>query len=704
MKAFRHLLISLIFLSVILPSIPSAGEVDSTNNDRYIWLENVEGKDALDWVKKHDDATMNDFENDSNYLNFQKEAMEILNAKDRIPYGTFMGGYVYNFWQDDEHVRGILRKTTLDEYKKKDPKWETLLDIDKLNKDEGKSWVYKGSSGLPPDYSRCLIYLSQGGRDAVNIREFDCESKTFIKDGFFLPDAKSSATWYDSNTLIVGTDFGVGSLTTSEYPRIIKLWKRGTALSEAKTLLEGESGDVEAGGQVEFRPEEKVFYLNRNISFWESRNWIVDEKFEKLEIPIPADAEIQAFFKGYITILLYSDWLGFPEGSLIAIKLKDLKSDDLKSKVELIFGPDEKSTIRGVYATKDYLIVSILKNVRGKLIYYSLEGPEGNTKWTAGEINLPDFGSVGVISHNNFNNVLMVSFEDFLTPTKLYLMENPKAKPEEIKSLPAMFDASNLKTTQLEAKSKDGTVIPYFLISSTDAKMDGENPTLLYGYGGFRSAQTAYYSGINGKLWLERGGVYALANIRGGGEFGPRWHKAALLENRQRAFDDFIAIAEDLVARKITSPKRLGIMGGSNGGLLMGAAFTQRPDLFNAVVCQVPLLDMIRYTKLPPGASWMGEYGDPDSPDMRAYIEKYSPYQNLKTGVKYPEVLFETSTKDDRVHPGHARKMTAKMEELGNKVYFYENMEGGHGASADNSQRAKRLALEYAYLFKLLAK
>ncbi len=704
MKALR-ILSSIVFIFIVKPNTcPTAQDAIDTHDDPYIWLEEVEGERPLKWVTEHDKATMDDLGNDPNFLEFQNEALNILNSKDRIPYGTIKGEYVYNFWQDDQHVRGIIRRATLEEYQKKDPRWEILLDIDELNEKEGRSWVYKGTANLPPDYARCMIYFSEGGKDAIFVREFDYETKSFVGDGFYLPEAKSTVAWYDDDNLIVDTDFGPGSLTTSGYPRIAKLWKRGTPLSEAITLLEGEETDVSIYGYIEHRPEGKYVSVGRYISFWESTQWLLDENLEKREIPIPKDATIEAFFKGYIVVLLHSDWLDITQGSLIALKIDDLESDDLKSDIEVLFRPDEKSTIRSVHPTRDYIIVSLLENVIGKVRYFSLAGSSEKPEWTGGAINLPDFGSVKVRSYSAFDNRLMISFASFLIPSNLYIFSDPKETPRVIKSVPPMFDANNLKVSQLETLSKDGTVIPYFLVSAKDLETDGGNPTLLYGYGGFRNPQTPFYSATIGKLWLETGGVFALANIRGGGEFGPRWHKAALLENRQRAFDDFIAVAEDLINRKITSPDHLGIMGGSNGGLLVGAVLTQRPDLYNAVVCQVPLLDMLRYHKLPPGASWMAEFGDPDIPEMREYIARYSPYQNLKKGVDYPDVLFVTSTWDDRVHPGHARKMAARMEEFGNKVYYYEEMEGGHAASADNAQRAKRHALEYTYLQRMLSR
>ncbi len=699
----KRMIIALtVFLSFVAPANLLAQNPVGVHDDPYLWLEEVNGDSALEWVRTHNDATMEEFQSDSNFLRFQNEALAILNSKDRIPFGTYTGGYVYNFWQDDVHVKGILRRTTLNEYMNEDPPWEVLLDIDKLNAAEGKSWVFKGAECLPPENSRCMIALSSGGQDAVYYREYDFNEKSFVKDGFYVSEAKTSLAWYDYNTLVVGTDFGPGSLTASGYPRILKLWKRGTPLAEANTLLEGESSDVSVYGQVHFRPEGNLFLLGRSVSFWQSMKWLVDEKLKKVELPFPGDATISSPFKGFLIVHLHSDWLDIPEGAILAVKISDLQSNDLKSKIKVLYEPDATSTVTDVSATKDYIIVSILENVRGKALYFTLPDSLGTPEWTHGELSLPEMGSIQIRSADAFSNTVMIAFEDFITPPQLYLFTDPKATPRQIKSMPEMFDARNLNTTQLTATSEDGTVIPYFLVATKDLSMNGANPTLLYGYGGFRATEIPHYSGVLGKLWLENGGVYALANIRGGGEFGPKWHKAALLENRQKAFDDFIAVAEDLIKRKITSPRHLGIMGGSNGGLLMGVAFTQKPDLFNAVVCQVPLLDMLRYTKLPPGASWIGEYGDPDSADMRTYIEKYSPYQNLKSGTKYPQVLFVTSTRDDRVHPGHARKMAAKMEQMGSKIYYHEETTGGHGAATDNIQRAKRQALEYVYLMKML--
>lgn len=698
MNISKHL-VALLLASGSLLSVARASDTAAVA-DPYLWLEDRESDRSLEWVHAHDSVTLGALQADSHFAEFRSEVLAIVNAKDKIPFVTFQGPHVYNFWQDADHVRGILRRTTREDYANANPHWETVLDIDSLNRKEGASWVYKEMNALPPDYRLALIDLSDGGKDAVVMREFDLVKKEFVPGGFTLPEAKSIVSWYDENTLVVGTDYGPNSLTESGYPRIGKVWKRGTPLSAAETILEGKPSDVWAGAYTSIRPEGKTLVAGRALSFWESEYSILDSKSKRIPIPLPHDARIATFMKGYVVAELHSDWMDIPAGSVIAIKESDLEAADLKPKVEVLYQPDETSTVESVSATRDHLLIAILRNVKGAILCLSLADESG--PWTTTELDLPKTGSVAVDAVDDFSNDFFVTFKDYITPTKLLSFTDPTGKPTEVKSLPARFDATGLNVTQGQAKSKDGTSIPYFLVAQKDLKLDGSHPTLLYGYGGFRSSEVPFYSGSVGKLWLERGGVYVVANIRGGGEFGPRWHKAALLKNRQNAYDDFAAVAQDLIARGITTPAHLGIEGGSNGGLLVGVAFTQHPELFNAVVCQVPLLDMLRYTKLPPGASWVGEYGDPDSADMRAYLATYSPYQNVKAGVRYPEVLFETSTADDRVHPGHARKMTAKMEALGNKVYFYEETEGGHAASADLSFVAKRLAIEYTYLWEKL--
>ncbi len=698
----RKLLFLVPWIAITMWSTPVlAQQSDSTDNDPFIWLEEARSDSALNWVRAQDELTLAAFAGDSNYHDFQDTILQILNSKDRIPYGKLVGDEVYNFWQNETHVKGIIRKTPLESYITDNPQWETVLDIDKLSADEGKDYVYAEAIDLPPGKTRGIIALSIGGKDAAIYREFDYRTKSFVEDGFYLPEAKSDIAWYDSNTVLVGTDFGPGSMTTSGYPRIVKMWKRGTPLTEAKTILEGEETDTWVSGSVLFRPGEKVCLLRRHTDFWNSMDWILDSTGEKIRLPYPGDSYSNVF-KGRLLITLNSDWLGIPEGSLVALKIGDVKADDLKSKIEVVFSPDEKSVMTGMKVAKDYVIVNILDNVRSKSLYYWPEETDGTVIWKHGQLKLPDMGDISIKSSSPFSNKLMASYSDFLTPTKLFLFDEPSSDPREIKSLPECFPTGDLKVEQHFAVSKDGTEIPYFMVSRKDLKLDGSNPTLLYAYGGFRASELPYYSRTLGKIWFSRGGVYVLANIRGGGEFGPRWHKAGLLEKRQNVYDDFIAVAEDLCNRGVTSPAHLGIEGGSNGGLTVGVAMTERPDLFRAVLCEVPLLDMIRYTKIGAGASWIAEYGDPDIPEQRAFIEMYSPYQNLKKGVKYPEVFFMTSTADDRVGPAHARKMAARMEQMGYKPYFYEEMTGGHATGADNEQRARVIALEFAFLWRML--
>jgi len=662
------------------------------SKDPYLWLENIDGEKALNWVKAQNKKTLDVLQKQPLYSKIYNKILEIYNSKDRIAIPTFRDKYVYNFWKDAKNERGLWRRTTLKEYRKKNPKWESILDIDALSKKEHKKWVFKGASFLYPDYKLCMVRLSPGGGDAVVMREFNVETKQFVKNGFYLPKAKGGVSWIDKNTLIVSTDFGKGTKTSSGYPRITKIWKRGTSLKQAKTIYEGKKTDVEVSGYVINTPERQYQFVNRGITFYTSNVFAI-ENSKLIKLGIPDDADFQGIKKNQMIVSLKSDWKVngkiYKQGALISIDydklLKGIKD------IRLIFQPDAKSSITTVASTKNLLILNVLDNVRSKIYEVSLK----NGKWIKKKVKAPDFGSIGIVSTDRNSDRYFFTFTNFLVPTSLYLVSNNKI--EKLKSLPAFFDASKYKVEQFESTSKDGTKIPYFVIHRKNMKLNGQNPTLLYGYGGFEVSLKPFYSAITGTAWLENGGTFVLANIRGGGEFGPKWHKAGLKEHRQRVFDDFISVAEDLIHRKITSPRHLGIWGGSNGGLLVGAVFTQRPDLFNAVVCQVPLLDMKRYNKLLAGASWMGEYGNPDKPEEWAYIKKYSPYQNVFANKKYPKVFFLTSTRDDRVHPGHARKMAAKMEGQGHKVYFFEDTEGGHAGASTNKQHTLMRSLIFTY-------
>ncbi|MEM7391574.1 MAG: prolyl oligopeptidase family serine peptidase [Verrucomicrobiota bacterium] len=672
--------------------------------DPFRWLEEVEGEKAIDWVKARNQDALDLFESDERFEPMRKDVEAILQATDRIPFIRQRGDLLYNFWQDKNHVRGIWRTTTLEEYRKDEPTWNVLLDIDRLGREEKKSWVYKGVDFLAPQYERCLVRLSPGGTDASEWREFDVKTKTFVKDGFHLPEAKSNVEWLDENTLLVGTDFGPDSLTDSGYPRIVKRWKRGTPLEEAETVFEGEKDDVSVGPWVTHRPEGRTVILDRSPTFFTSRLWLLGEQDKKQRIPVPENIQINGIFQDRILVTLNRDWKDYPLGSMIAMNLADVRAGKEEPRTGLIYRPDDRSAISryGALADmKDELVLHVMTDVRSRFL--SLRFDEEGRAHTR-EMPVPQTGSLQMISASSFKNDLFFSYEDFLTPETLFYLPEGKDKAEPLKSIPDRFDASRFKAEQHFVEAKDGERIPYFVIGPKAMELNGTNPTLLYGYGGFIISMNPSYLTTVGKLWLERGGVYVMATIRGGGEYGPRWHQAALKENRQVAFDDFIAIGEDLIERKITSPKHLGIMGGSNGGLLVGAVMTQRPELMNAVICQVPLLDMLRFNKLLAGASWMGEYGDPDDPEMREVIRKYSPYHNVLPAKEraYPDAFFITSTKDDRVHPGHARKMVARMRAEGHKVYYYENIEGGHSAAADLRQTARRKALETVYLLRQL--
>lgn len=673
--------------------------VAQDESDPYLWLEEVDGEKALDWVKAHNKTTETELKAFPDFNAIYEKNLEIYNSKDRIAYPKIVGNYLYNFWQDGKNERGVWRRTTLAEYRKNDTTWETVLDIDALCEKENEKWVYKGVSWLYPDYKRCMVNLSRGGGDAVVMREFDLESRSFVKDGFKLGEAKGSAFWIDINTLIVSTDFGEGAMTTSGYPRITKIWKRGQHLNEAKTIFEGESEDMGVWGYVINSPERDYMVVNRNITFYTSQKYIVENN-ELIKLNIQEDAGFNGFFKNQMILRLKSDWETggdiYKQGSLIAIDYDKFLEDDRKFTV--IVEPDEKSSISSISNTKNLLLVNILNNVRSELYSYRFD----NGTWKKNKIDAPEFGSIIIGSTDENSDMFFFDYNSYLIPSSLFYVNGNSRKPEKIKNLPDFFDSDKFEVKQYHAESKDGASIPYFIVLPKNAELQGKNPTLLYGYGGFEISMRPRYSATVGTAWLESGGVYAVANIRGGGEFGPKWHHAALKENRQLAYDDFIAVTENLIERKITGPEHLGIQGGSNGGLLMGVMFTQRPDLFNAVVCRVPLLDMKRYNKLLAGASWMGEYGNPDIPEEWAYIREYSPYHNVAADINYPKVFFNTSTRDDRVHPGHARKMAALMEDSGYDFFYFENIEGGHSAATTNKQRAYSNALIYSYLWLML--
>ena len=673
-------------------------------DDPFLWLEQVEGERALKWVHERNSECFDELETDELYEVFLSQAEKLLNAKDRIPYGSIRGKHIYNFWQDAEHVRGIIRRTTPESYRLAEPEWETVLDIDALAKAENENWVYKGISWLTPNYKLCLVKLSRGGTDASEHREFDTTAKRFVEDGFVLPEAKSGVAWLDSDTLLVGTNWGEGSLTESGYPRVAKLWKRGTSLAEAKTIFEGRPEDIGIWPRVMNFGEETLALVEQSLTFFTGAYHVLGYDGKLMRLPLQKSADLAGFYAGRLLFTLREAWEGagrtYKQGALLAINAANFKATGNLPAIEIIYIPDDRSSVEGITVSRSGLYITLLQNVKGRILRFIVNPQNG--KWTSKPLPLPQNGAVSVSAASPHSDTIFINYEDHVTPDKLSEYNARAHKLIELKSLPERFDSGELEVHQYMVRSVDGTEIPYFVIHRKGLKPDGGTPTILYGYGGFEISLKPSYSATIGKLWLERGGAYAVANIRGGGEFGPRWHKAALRTQRQRAYDDFIAVAEDLAKRRITSSRYLGISGGSNGGLLVGAILTQRPDLLNAVVCRVPLLDMIRYTKLLAGASWAAEYGDPEDPKMRDAILRYSPYQNVFPDRKYPKVFIETSTKDDRVHPGHARKMVARMRDQGHEVLYYENTEGGHAAGANLKQHARRYALEYVYFSRQL--
>ena len=667
--------------------------------DKYQWLEEVDGTKALEFVNAQNKVTFDKLSKEKDYQSIFGKSLEIYNSPERIAYPNIQGDYVYNFWKDKDHVRGIWRRCLLNNYINGKLDWETLLDIDELSKKDDIKWVYKGASGLYPSYDRFLVMLSNGGGDAVITREFDVNKKQFIENGFFIEESKGGASYVDENTLIVASDFGEGTMTTSGYPKQVKLWKRGTLLNEAQLIYEGDSSDVGTWGGV-LRDGSKGYTLvSRALTIFSSQSLVwADNKIIKLDLP--EDCSLNAILDNQLVIQLKSDWevndKTYKTGTLLSLNFTELLKGE--KQIQVIIEPDEFSSIAEVSNTKNKLLLNLLTNVTGQLYIYSFS----NGKWTNQKVKAPEFGTISIIATNELSDQYFFDFKNFITPSTLYYADAGKNTFEAYKSLPAFFDASKYEVKQFKAKSKDGTMVPYFMVAAKDIKNDGTNPTLVYAYGGFEVSSQPFYASTFGTSWLDKGGVFVLANIRGGGEFGPKWHQDGIKEKRQNVFDDLYAVTEDLIAQKITSPKHLGVMGGSNGGLLVGVAFTQRPDLYNAVVCQVPLLDMQRYNRLLAGASWMGEYGNPDVPEEWEYLKKYSPYHNLKEGMNYPEVFFYTSTRDDRVHPGHARKMVAKMNDMGYRTYYYENTEGGHAGSSTNEQSAKANALTFSYLLMKL--
>ena len=691
----KRLLSTLVLAASIAPGLVMG------DDDPFLWLEEVEGAKPLDWARSLNEQSESYLTAHPAFEAIHQRNLDILTSDDRIAYPSLRGGRIYNFWRDEEHVRGIWRRTSLEDYRDGSPDWNVILDVDALAEAEEENWVWAGSACRYPDYDRCLVGLSIGGADAAVRREFDMETQSFVEDGFELPESKSSISWRDRDSVWFGPAFEDDQMTSSGYPRTARIWRRGTPMESAEVVYEGERGDVAVFATRLWDGDDFHDVIIRADSFF-TRQYYLYRDGETHRLNVPADAQLSGLIDGQLIVDLKSDWTvggtTYRQGALVAGQAESFVGDD-DPDLSLVFQPGPRQSVSGVATTDSTVVVTVLDNVVARLLRFTHS--EGG--WERSVLDAPDKGAISVITADDRSDRFFYNYTGFLKPSTLFEADAANDTHLEVRSEPSWFDAEGMAVEQYEAESADGTKIPYFVVMPADFEADGSAPTLLSAYGGFEVSRTPFYSGVTGTAWLERGGVYVLANIRGGGEFGPKWHQAALKENRQRAFDDLIAVAEDLIERGITSPDHLGIQGGSNGGLLVGAVMVQRPDLFDAVVCQVPLLDMKRYHKLLAGASWMAEYGDPDDPAEWDYISEYSPYQNVSAEADYPRAFFTTSTRDDRVHPAHARKMVARMLDQGHDLLYYENIEGGHGGAANLEQRAFLSALIYAYLHGQLA-
>ena len=674
-------------------------------NDPRVWLEEVEGEEALEWVEGQNERTFARLQGDERYQGLYDQALEIYQSEDRIPYGSYYGGYVWNLWQDAENTHGLWRRTTLESYLTDAPDWDVVLDLDALSETEETNWVWRGANCLAPDYDRCILTLSDGGSDAAVRREFDISDRAFVEGGFVTPEAKGGVSWVDADTVMVGLATSEADSTTSGYPSVAYRWERGTELSEATEVVRGDRSDV---GLFAFRleAEDGTVYMmaSEADTFYETTWWYLPADAEPVQVPLPAKSNIQELYEGELVFTVEEDWTPveggptYASGSLLSFTFADFVASGELPEVKTVFVPGARQSIGNIGATRSALLVAIDENVVGGLeAFHFADG-----QWTSDTVPVPDNMTISLGSTNMHEDIAFMNAEGFLTPDTLYTVDAAALEVEAIKSIPERFNAEGLVVEQLEAESTDGTMVPYFVVRHEDTVMDGTTPTLLYAYGGFQVSIRPSYSGSRGRLWLENGGAYVVANIRGGGEFGPSWHQAGLKMNRQRIYDDLISVAEDMHSRGLTSPRHTGVYGGSNGGLLTGVMYTQRPDLWNAVVSAVPLLDMLRYHTLLAGASWMGEYGDPSDPDEGAFLRSISPYHNVDANGDYPEIYLYTSTRDDRVHPGHARKMAHLLEELGHDYLYYENTAGGHSAAANLAETARRDALLYTFLMQKL--
>ncbi len=681
----------------------AAAPAPAAASDPFVWLEDVDGGRAMDWVRAENAKTLGVLEQDPRYAQLYADALAIAQSKDRLPTPEFVGGLVYNFWQDAEHVRGLWRRAPLEEFAKAQPAWTTVLDLDAMAAAEHGNWFWHGADCLRPEQRHCLVALSDGGEDAVTVREFDAVAGGVVAGGFALPKGKQYFAWAGPDQVYVARDFGAGTMTASGYPFVVKALDRGQPLEAAREVFRGATSDVEVMPEaLEDGAGHRVLVIVRAVTFFEHEHYLVRPS-GPVRLALPLKADVTGLVAGRLLVQLNTGWsvggARLPQGALVSLDLAAVEADPAHLRPTVVYRPGPRSALGEAAVTRGRVVVTSYDNVRGRAAIYT---PVAGGGWARQALPLPDMASVDVMTADLGSDRAIVRVDSFLAPSTLWLVDAAAATLTKIKELPAQFDAGRHVVEQHEATSNDGTRVPYFVVRPKAQRPDGASPTLLTAYGGFQLSSTPYYSGRIGKLWLERGGTFVLANIRGGGEFGPAWHEAGLKTHRQRIFDDFAAVARDLIARQVTSPRRLGIEGGSNGGLLMGVELTQHPALWNAVDIQVPLLDMLRFEQIAAGSSWVGEYGSVSVPAERAFLASISPYHNLKAGVRYPPPFVWTTTRDDRVGPQHARKFAARLASLGVPYFYYEVVEGGHASGANLEEKAHTAALEMTYFARRL--
>ena len=670
------------------------------DDDPYLWLEEVDGERALAWVETQSAATLTRF-GDTRFAADRDTLAAIFDRPDNIPVIARRGTKVFNFWKDAAHPRGLWRTTTLDSYRGERPEWDILLDLDALAAREGEDWIWSGAATLPGSHDRAILMLSRGGADAVVLREFDLSSHDFVSAGFIPPEAKGGTAWLDRDTLLLSSALGDGMATSSGYARTVRLWRRGTDPSTAPVIFETGADHMSVWADLDRQAEDERVWFVERVGFFDIVVWIGDRTGPKTRIDLPTDVQGQ-WHSGWLAVKRRTQWtIGgdtHPPDTVLGISFPAFLDGDRR--FTKLFEPTERRALQGLFWSGGRLVLSILDDLKP---VFEVLTPSG-VGWARQRITgLPDIGVAHVwsldVRTEESTGDLLASAQDPLTPPSLYLIP-PRAAPQLLKRGPQAFDPAGLAVTRHEAISEDGTRIPYVQVGPPGNT--GEAPVHLSGYGGFGISMLPYYNSAVGKLWLERGGTGVVANIRGGGEFGTAWHDAGRREEKRLSHDDFAAVAADLVRRGVTLPGRIAAEGGSNGGILITNMLTRYPELFGALFCTIPLIDMRRYAKLHAGASWIAEYGDPDNPDDWEFLKEFSAYHNAVPGRHYPPILIATSRRDDRVHPGHARKMAAKLQAMGYEAYFYEPAAGGHGYGKDNAERAAFTALGYNFLLRAI--